>query len=118
MTLDSAHFCPSDALKELWRQLEPQLEDLAAEELRQQLDAQFQELTGALATHNETAYTSGQQLLCLLIGNYPQFTPLIPRQLLWLLGGDCLHFMTDEELSAFQQAEDAAIERGEQNTLH
>jgi hypothetical protein len=31
----------------------------------------------------------------------PQLTSMFPRELLWYLGGECLHFMPDEEIASF-----------------
>ncbi len=101
-------FQPVASLEKLWQKLQPELAGLAATELQQQLDDQIDHLKQALNTHDPEAYPQGQALLCLLIGNYPQFTPLIERQLLWFFGGDCLHFLSDEEINAFQQAEESA----------
>jgi len=55
----------------------------------------------------------GQELLCRIITTYPHLTPLLYRDLLWFFGGDCLHFMPDEEIANYQsldeQRHDAAI---------
>jgi len=55
----------------------------------------------------------GQELLCRIITTYPHLTPLLYRDLLWFFGGDCLHFMPDEEIARYQlldeQRHDAAI---------
>lgn len=101
-----APFDPSQSVTTLWKQLEPQLTDLATPLLQQQIGDQVEQILLDLADSNADAYPLGQQLLCLLIGNYPQFTPLIERQLLWFFGGDCLHFLSDDEIGVFQQQED------------
>jgi hypothetical protein len=44
----------------------------------------------------------GQQLLCKLVAGYHHLMPLLPRDLLWFFGGDCLHYMPDDEISIFQ----------------
>lgn len=44
----------------------------------------------------------GQQLMCRVVAGYSHLMPLLPRDLLWFFGGDCLHFMPDEEISIFQ----------------
>ena len=31
---------------------------------------------------------------------------ILPRDLLWFFGGDCLHYMPDEEISLFQQLDE------------
>jgi hypothetical protein len=33
-------------------------------------------------------------------------TPLFPRDVLYLLGGECLHYMPDEEISAYQELDE------------
>jgi len=48
----------------------------------------------------------GQQLLCRIVAGYPHLWPLVPRDLLWFFGGDCLHYMPDEEISVFQQLDE------------
>ncbi|WP_339899781.1 PA2817 family protein [uncultured Gilvimarinus sp.] len=48
----------------------------------------------------------GQALMCQSIAAYPHLTPLLPRDLLWHFGGDCLHFMPDEEIDRFQQLDE------------
>ena len=61
-------------------------------------------------------YSLGPDLITRLFSNFPEFAPTFPRQLLWFLGGDCLHYMADEEIALFQQLEDmrlAAASRGE-----
>ncbi len=55
---------------------------------------------------NDAFYQQGQQLLCHFIATYPHITPLITRDLLWLFGGDCLHYMPDDEIQLFQRLED------------
>ncbi|MDO7912675.1 PA2817 family protein [Pseudomonas monteilii] len=48
----------------------------------------------------------GQDLMCQVIQRYPQIAHLVPRDLLWFFGGDCLHFMPDEELDLYQHLEE------------
>jgi len=59
------------------------------------------------AMRSKTDYLdSGQQLLCRLVSHFPALTPHVPRDLLWFYGGDCLHFLTDEEIAKFQTLEE------------
>ncbi|MES2676528.1 MAG: PA2817 family protein [Pseudomonadota bacterium] len=44
----------------------------------------------------------GQELLCKIVAGYPQLMHELPRDLLWFFGGDCLHYMPDEEISLYQ----------------
>ncbi|MCV6625069.1 MAG: dehydrogenase [Cellvibrionaceae bacterium] len=55
----------------------------------------------------EQFYTNGQWLISHAVANYPEITPQIPRDLFWFFGGDCLHYMPDEEISRFQALDDA-----------
>ena len=61
-------------------------------------------------------YAQSQTLVNRLFTTYPDFGPTFPRELLWFLGGDCLHYMPDEEIEVHQQLEEqrlASAERGE-----
>lgn len=69
-----------------------------------------------LATDSADFYTLAPELVARLFDTYPEFAPTFPRELLWFLGGDCLHYMADEEIAQFQQLEElrlAAARRGE-----
>jgi hypothetical protein len=48
----------------------------------------------------------GQELICQVFHRYPQIAHLVPRDLLWFFGGDCLHYMPDDEIAQFQDLED------------
>lgn len=48
----------------------------------------------------------GQTLMCRVVGSYPHLMPLLYRDLLWFFGGDCLHYMPDEEIHFFQQLDE------------
>jgi hypothetical protein len=45
-----------------------------------------------------------------LFTTYPEFAPTFPRELLWFAGGDCLHFMPDDEIELYQRLDE---QRGE-----
>lgn len=62
---------------------------------------------------DEAYYENGQQLLCRIIGGFPQLTQHIPRPLLWFFGGDCLHYMPDEEIELYQQLDEARAKADE-----
>lgn len=55
----------------------------------------------------------GQQLLSRLVSHFPAFTPHVQRDLFWFFGGDCLHFLSDEEIAKFQQLEERYHDAGE-----
>jgi hypothetical protein len=66
----------------------------------------FDELIEALADGNQESLYLGQELLCQVITRYPQIAHLVPRDLLWFFGGDCLHYMPDDEIDLYQQLEE------------
>ena len=64
----------------------------------------------ALADNHTDLYARGAELVARLFTTYPELAPALPRQLLWFFGGDCLHYMPDEEIAQFQQLEDMMLE--------
>ena len=70
----------------------------------------FDELLERLPTDPLESQYLGQDLICQVIQRYPQIAHLVPRDLLWFFGGDCLHFMPDEELQLYQNLEDLRYE--------
>ena len=91
-----------------------QLEDFAATLVRRtaslpqgeglkELAEAFQAL---LAPADDDIYSRGQPLLARLFASYPEFAPTLPRDLLWFFGGDCLHFMPDDEIALYQQLDE------------
>jgi len=65
------------------------------------------------STLTEKMAYEGQQLICKAIASYPHITPLIPRDLFWFFGGDCLHFMPDEEIANYQLLDERRFEAEE-----
>lgn len=71
-------------------------------------DAEFLSALEAL-TQNTTRpdwREDGQTLLCRVVSTYPHLMPLLYRDLLWFFGGDCLHYMPDDEIAVFQQLDE------------
>lgn len=66
----------------------------------------FDELLAALPRQPEDAMHLGQELIVQVFHRYPQVAHLVPRDLLWFFGGDCLHFMPDEEIDLYQQLDE------------
>lgn len=48
-------------------------------------------------------YLDGPSLVSRLFTTYPDFAPTLPRELLWFFGGECLHYMPDEEIAEFEK---------------
>ena len=63
-----------------------------------------------LANREGELYTEGPRLIAILFTTYPDFAPTFPRELLWFFGGDCLHYMPDEEIHVFQQLEEQRLQ--------
>lgn len=57
-------------------------------------------------TQSDNWRESGQTLLCRIVSGYSHLMPLLQRDLLWFFGGDCLHYMPDEEIEIFQQLDE------------
>ncbi len=70
----------------------------------------FAALVEAFEQHQPEAYELGQDLMVQLVRSYPQYVHLIARDLFWRFGGECLHFMSDEEIEQFQQLDEALAE--------
>ena len=78
--------------------------------------AQMNQLIDMGQNHDENFFEFGQQLLCKLVRAYPEHVPYVSRDLFWFLGGECLHYMPDEEIEQFQQLDElrfAAEDSGE-----
>ncbi|CAD5110306.1 PA2817 family protein [Zestomonas carbonaria] len=74
----------------------------------------FDELLSELPGDTEGNLYLGQDLISQIFHRYPQIAHLVPRDLLWFFGGDCLHFMPDEEIELFQRLDERRYE-AEQN---
>ncbi|MBD9481578.1 dehydrogenase [Pseudomonas sp. PDM14] len=70
----------------------------------------FDELLQDLPNDPENSLYLGQDLISQIFHRYPQIAHLVPRDLLWFFGGDCLHFMPDEEIALYQNLEDRRYE--------
>lgn len=67
---------------------------------------QLQQLIEQLEERTDSAYAAGQDWLMGILVHQPQLTPVIDRDLLWFFGGECLHFMSDEEIDLFQKLDE------------
>ena len=99
-------------LKDFNRDLALRVEHLPPEDPLRELAAGFEQLHEA----PDALYAAGPSLVHRLFTTYPELAPAFPRQLLWFLGGECLHLMPDEEIAQYQALEEQrlqAAERGE-----
>ncbi len=99
-------------LNEFVEKLPAALKEVVQEEQALELIDNLRQACEALDDNSADGWHLAQNWLFSFIGNHPQLTPVVPRELLWFLGGDCLHFLTDEEISRFQQVEDKSAEDG------
>ncbi|MBB3242515.1 hypothetical protein FHW68_004057 [Pseudomonas sp. Tn43] len=74
----------------------------------------FDELLASLPIEPIESQYLGQDILTQVISRYPQIAHLIPRDLLWYFAGDCLHYLSDEEIDMYQALEERRYE-AEQN---
>jgi len=74
----------------------------------------FDELLASLPIDPIESQYLGQDILTQVISRYPQIAHLIPRDLLWYFAGDCLHYLSDDEIDLYQALEERRFE-AEQN---
>jgi hypothetical protein len=95
------NYC-TDLLSEFACDLVQRTESLGEEDRLKTLARAYSDLSKS----KESVYAQGNELTQTLFNNFPDMAPLLPRQLLWFFGGDCLHFMSDDEISQFQQLDE------------
>lgn len=76
------------------------------EELQENVLNILDVLSNQAKTHEELA-EAGQWLINTIVAAYPHLTPHVPRDLFWYFGGDCMHFLGDEEIAYFQAIDEA-----------
>lgn len=85
------------------QQLPPFVLDECSEE-----DREFLERLEALPdlSEQDDFLFEGQQLINRVVASYPHLMPLLHRDLLWFFGGDCLHYMPDDEIARYQELDE------------
>lgn len=73
----------------------------------------YNELLAELPRDPVSSQYLGQDLISQVFHRYPQIAHLVPRDLLWFFGGDCLHFMPDEEIVLYQTLDERRFEAEE-----
>lgn len=73
----------------------------------------YDELLSELPSDPVSSQYLGQDLISQVFHRYPQIAHLVPRDLLWFFGGDCLHFMPDEEIEMYQILDERRFEAEE-----
>jgi hypothetical protein len=64
------------------------------------------QMLAAAETANDDFQQQGQYLLTQVVTHYPHITPRVNRDLFWFFGGECLHYMGDDELALYQQLDE------------
>lgn len=104
---------------ELLKYLQQVLVALAQEDMIPEEHSEFLERYADMIaefSHSQEALYLGQEVISQVFQRYPQIAHQVPRDLLWFFGGECLHYMPDEEIAMFQQLEERrfeALELGE-----
>ena len=68
-----------------------------------------EQLTSRMAQGEDSA-AQGQALISQIFAHFPDIAAIMHRDLLWCFGGDCLHFLSDDELARYQQLEERYYE--------
>ncbi len=79
--------------------------DPPPEEL-ERLIARLERLLELMSQASTEYEHQGRLVIGTIQSQFPELWPLVDRELLWFFGGDCLHFLGDEEIAAFQERED------------
>lgn len=111
-----------DSRKQYYRQL---LEELAQqcqrrvdghaghnEESNQQLLAKLAQLLEDFG-RSQDYVAQATHIVTTLIRDYPDIVPLMPRDILWFCGSECLHFLGDDELDRYQLIEERYYDGGD-----
>ncbi len=97
-------------LQEFSDHLPVELDKLVQAEQKEELITTLAQACESLDSDPANGWHLAQNWLFSFVGNHPQLTPMMPRDLLWFLGGDCLHFLDDSEITRFQKVEDRVVE--------
>ncbi len=107
-----ANHCHS-LLKEFAETFTARTENLPEDDSLVELCTAFRELSAG----ERDLYLDGPALVSRLFTTYPDFAPTFPRDLLWFIAGECLHYMPDEEIAAYQQLEEMRLEAASQGKV-
>lgn len=89
-----------EILQTLHYQVRLALTATGSEQALEIIDERFEGILAALDSDQEYTYLA-QDAISSLIAMHPNLTHLVPRELLWQLGGSCLHILSDEEIDQF-----------------
>lgn len=115
--MESRHFYILNSCLDLETRIQehpPFNQDIIAEE-EQDFLAQWHQLINDITDHKVDYSFLAQELIARFIRCYAHLTPLIRRELLWFIGGECLHFLGDEEIAFYQVFEEHMYELESKN---
>ncbi|ARN76490.1 hypothetical protein BST96_18345 [Oceanicoccus sagamiensis] len=94
-------------LQALFQHCEQQLpfNDERASEVDTEFLASLKTISEATSP-DETFIEQGQSIICRIVSHYQHITPVVNRDLFWFFGGECLHYMADDELALYQQLDE------------
>lgn len=92
-------------LQQRWREHDPFDREVLDEE-EQDFSEQWQHAISQAATASPNFQFDAQELVARFIRCYPHLVPLMKRELLWFLGGECLHYLGDEEIAFYEVLEE------------
>jgi hypothetical protein len=98
-----------ELLQETLQRLE-KAEERESNAVGEEILHQFRDLIDQLTEHRDSAYDTGQDLFNKIGTHNPQIMPAIDRALFWFFGGNCMHFMTDEEITRFQHLDEMSAD--------
>lgn len=59
-----------------------------------------------MSEYNEQTNEKGQWWVGRVVSTYSHLMPFLHRDILWFFGGNCLHYMPDEEILFYQQLDE------------
>lgn len=62
------------------------------------------------SVNSEAFNITGQGFVAKIVAGYSHLTPHLHRDLFWFFGGDCLHYMPDDEVDKYQTLDERRYE--------
>ena len=98
-----------ELLQETLQRLE-KAEERESNAVGEEILQQFRDLIDQLTEHRDSAYDTGQDLFNKIGTHNPQIMPAIDRALFWFFVVNCMHVMTDEEITRFQHLDEMSAD--------
>ena len=95
----------SEAFRAVQSTLEKGLQATGSEDAIIAMQHRFDNIYEAIESGEDYVYLA-QETIATFFTMHPNLTHVIPRELLWRLGGSCLHFLSDDEIEEFTRQEE------------